>query len=164
MKKKTGEFNPTHKQLVRRMSLYYKNRLRSIVVMTEFVTYAGEIPDIVAWTSGHICNVIEVKVSRQDFLKDGDKFFRKCAECGIGTYRYFAAPKGLIKPEELPENLGLYELTDKQCFMTVEAKTQDSDKGKEVIMLVSAIRRLEISTAVFVRQENEEIMQDCYLI
>jgi len=47
----------------------------------------------------------EIKMSRQDFLQDKKwkKYLQFC------TRFYFVAPKGIIKPEELPENIGLLE-------------------------------------------------------
>lgn len=51
--------------------------------------------------------LIETKVSRSDFLADAKKPFRKDPSQGIGDYRYYACPEGLIKPDELPEKWGL---------------------------------------------------------
>ncbi len=49
--------------------------------------------------------LIETKISRSDFKADFKKDFRK--EGGVGKYRYYACPEGLIRPEELPEKWGL---------------------------------------------------------
>lgn len=49
--------------------------------------------------------MIETKISRSDFLADFKKPHR--INGGIGNYRYYACPEGLIKPEELPEKWGL---------------------------------------------------------
>ncbi len=51
--------------------------------------------------------LIETKITRSDFLKDRTKPFRKDPSLGIGMYRWYACPEGLIKPEELPEKWGL---------------------------------------------------------
>lgn len=51
--------------------------------------------------------LIETKISRSDFLADAKKTFRKDPTQGIGDYRYYACPEGLIKPDELPEKWGL---------------------------------------------------------
>lgn len=73
----------------------------------------GEIPDAIGWRpyraarSGSV--VIEVKVSRADFLADASKRHRVDASAGMGAYRYFLAPEGLIDVEELPEKWGLIE-------------------------------------------------------
>lgn len=50
--------------------------------------------------------VIETKISRQDFKADAKKAFRTNGR-GVGKYRYYACPAGLIQPDELPEKWGL---------------------------------------------------------
>lgn len=49
----------------------------------------------------------EIKVNRLDFLADKkwQKYLKYC------TFFYFIAPKDLIKPEELPDNIGLIEIS-----------------------------------------------------
>lgn len=51
--------------------------------------------------------MIETKISRSDFLADKKKSFRNNPNEGVGNYRYYACPDGLIKPEELPKKWGL---------------------------------------------------------
>lgn len=55
-----------------------------------------------SWTRPCI-RIYEIKVNRSDFLRDGKYHLYKqyCHE------RYFACPKGLIKKEELPDEIGL---------------------------------------------------------
>ncbi len=49
--------------------------------------------------------MIETKISRADFLADFKKPHR--VDGGIGNYRYYACPEGLIKPDEVPDKWGL---------------------------------------------------------
>ena len=84
-------------------------RKRAAVVLPEFFCHNSELPDVIAFTSRY-STVIECKVSRSDFLKDKNKPFRINANQGMGDYRYYCAPKGLIKPEELPYGWGLIEI------------------------------------------------------
>lgn len=151
---KKREYFPTHKQLVTRMSIWYKNRHQSCIVITEMSTAARETPDLIVWRSGAHSTLVECKVSRSDFLSDKDKFFRKQESYGMGDERYYAAPAGMIKPEELPEGWGLLEVDDKFVREIKEATIKLADKRSECIMLMSALRRLEISTCVFVRQDT----------
>jgi len=72
--------------------------------------YTGEIPDAIGFrATGHAPTdgsvVVEVKVSRADFLVDAAKPHR--SKGGVGRWRYFMAPEGLIAPEELPCRWGL---------------------------------------------------------
>lgn len=56
------------------------------------------------------CSVlIEVKVSRSDFLVDKKKPERQSG--GVGTYRFYLAPAGLIAVNDLPAGWGLLEFT-----------------------------------------------------
>lgn len=82
---------------------------RADVVLPEFFTHNSELPDVIAF-KGAESTVIECKVSRSDFLKDRHKPFRINSTAGMGDRRYYCAPKGLIKPEELPMNWGLIEI------------------------------------------------------
>lgn len=150
------EYKPTHKNIVRRISVWFKNRHQSCIVMAEFVTAAQEIPDVLVMQSGANSVLIECKASRSDFIADKTKSFRRQEVYGVGDIRYYAAPEGIIKPEELPDGWGLLIVRPHQIIETVEPKRKEADKRKECIMLMSALRRLEISTAVFVRQEETE--------
>ena len=129
------------------------------IVITELATSARETPDAIGFSAQGGTTLIECKTSRADFLADKKKHFRVCPKNGMGDHRYFMAPVGLLAAEDLPENWGLievYEPTEsgrRRRHMTVPAKmcllvNQRSETG----MLVSVLRRLEISTAVFVRQ------------
>lgn len=72
----------------------------------------GEIVDAIGikTAEGTETVVIEVKVSRSDFLADKNKPFRKDPSAGMGNYRYYMAPEGLIRPSDLPPKWGLLEV------------------------------------------------------
>lgn len=84
-------------------------RKRADVVLPEFFCHNSELPDVIAFTSRD-STVIECKVSRSDFLRDKNKPFRINTNQGMGDSRFYCAPKGLIKPEELPQGWGLIEI------------------------------------------------------
>lgn len=72
----------------------------------------GENPDVFGVRHGINSNgmgtfLIEAKTSRSDFLADRNKPHRKDPSLGMGKYRYYICPNGLIKQEELPEKWGL---------------------------------------------------------
>lgn len=93
--------------------------------------YDGEVPDAIGFRStGHYDGsvVIECKTSRSDFLVDLKKNhrqdawgeeFRDDGIPGMGKWRYFLAPKGLIKKEELPARWGLLEVTPKGTITVI---------------------------------------------
>lgn len=78
----------------------------------------GEIPDAIGWRpyahNGCGSTLVEVKVSRADFLADAKKRHRAECEHGMGVYRYYMAPAGLIAVEELPVRWGLVEVTERK--------------------------------------------------
>lgn len=77
--------------------------------------WRGETPDAIGYRfTGTMLDgtvVVEVKTSRADFLADRKKPHRISG--GMGDWRYFMAPQGLIKPEELPDKWGLLEVCGK---------------------------------------------------
>lgn len=73
----------------------------------------GEIPDAIGFRSVGMEQhsvLVEVKVSRADFLVDARKPHRVDPAQGLGRFRYFLAPEGLIAANELPAGWGLIEL------------------------------------------------------
>uniref|UniRef100_UPI0006831777 hypothetical protein n=1 Tax=Vibrio harveyi TaxID=669 RepID=UPI0006831777 len=88
------------------------------VAVSEFPTgYTGEIPDAIGFRAhteylgGSV--VCEVKVSRSDFLADAKKPHRNGEVLGVGQHRFYVAPQGLIKPDELPQDWGVVEVTNR---------------------------------------------------
>lgn len=69
---------------------------------------AGEIPDAIGFraNSADSSVVVEVKVSRADFLADHKKPHRS-ETAGMGNWRYYMCPEGMIRPEDLPVGWGL---------------------------------------------------------
>src|SRR5260370_33864014 len=91
------------------MAVVWLRRCRWGVVLSEQGCVGGEMPDAIGWKK--VCHsvLVESKVSRADFLADRDKPFRLKPEIGVGCERYYLAPRGLIRPEELPAGWGLLE-------------------------------------------------------
>lgn len=69
----------------------------------ELKSISDEIPDVIGFDSWQSI-LIEVKVSRSDFLSDKKKPHRAK---GMGNWRFYLCPKGMIRKEELPEKWGL---------------------------------------------------------
>lgn len=151
----------THKGLVRHLSNWLKNSRRATIVVSELQTRLSETPDILAWSHGGHSTLIECKTSKADFVADKTKRFRMMEELGVGDLRYFAAPEGLLEREDIPEGWGLLQVGEwKHVRQVVDAAKKPADKRKECCILISALRRLEISTAVYV-VHDEEFEADC---
>lgn len=102
----------THKELV---MIGFKWMLANCsvgVAFREFRAVAnGEYTDVIGFGSGGHSVIIEVKVSRADFIADKKKRFRLSPEHGMGKQRFYLCPAGLIQKEELPAGWGLVYVT-----------------------------------------------------
>jgi hypothetical protein len=104
------------------------------------VTAGPETPDAIGFKSFESI-LIEVKVSRGDFLRDAKKRHRQDGE-GMGDLRYYMAPAGMIKSEEVPAGWGLLEVIEGRVRERLEAPRRKARKDHEVALLVSALRRI----------------------
>ena len=146
----------THKKLVRRMANWLKYTKRMTVVISELSTQSGETPDVIGWVGSLAGSVlIECKISKSDFRADSKKWFRRHEEYGIGDQRYIAAPKGLLQINEIPDGWGFLEAGNRSIREIRPAESKQANKRSECVILMSALRRLEISTAVYVVCEEE---------
>ncbi len=134
-----------------------RNTAGCTVVLEELcaATGNGENPDAIGWYTGRTM-LVECKVSRSDFLADRKKPFRANPERGLGLYRYFMAPKGLIKVDELPARRGLLEVNGGRVSVATGKRpktwggledpwafTERYAQG-ETQMLLSAMQRIKV--------------------
>ncbi|MDQ2077549.1 hypothetical protein [Marinimicrobium sp. ABcell2] len=116
-----GELN--HRELCALGVRLLKTRFGCCWAVREFVTHAQESPDCFgAKSCGEETYLLEAKISRADFLSDRKKRFRINPEKGIGMFRYFLAPAGLISVDELPEKWGLIEVHSRNKIRVVAGK------------------------------------------
>jgi len=121
------------------------------VILKELRTYSSETPDVIGWRDGHSI-LVECKTSRADFLKDKQKWIRKNSEYGVGDWRVYLCEPEIIKPDDLPEGWSLVYVTGKR-FKRVHNLPKNNIgwwnspfktyQMNEIIMLVSALRRIE---------------------
>jgi len=117
-------------------------RVKCPVVVTDMTTGNRETPDAIGWWWGESI-LVECKAGKSDYYSDKHKTFRKHPETGMGNYRYYMAPKGLISKKSLPEKWGLVEVhLNGRCKTVVVAEFQEARKEGELIMLMSTLRRL----------------------
>lgn len=117
-------------------------------------TRYGELPDAIGFRNGTSC-LIEVKCSRDDFLKDRKKRFRVAPEKGMGDWRFFLSEPGVVELSDLPEGWGLLYAIDGQIckihgwkgrcmWLHQEKKPFKANKQAECALMYSALRRLDI--------------------
>ncbi|ATC37747.1 MULTISPECIES: hypothetical protein [Elizabethkingia] len=120
----------------------------------ELTCINNEIADVIGFNSNGTF-VLEAKTSKADFLKDKKKSFRKDPSIGMGDWRFFIVPKGLIKVTELPEMWGLIEVNEKgKAINTFNPfgrgnfygmwRRNSKNKEAEMNLMYSALRRLHL--------------------
>lgn len=141
-----------HDQLVQSADTWLKRQGCKVRITDRMraATLSGEQPDNVGWRDG-LSVMVECKTSRSDFLADRKKRFRDPGK-GIGDWRFYLCPEGVIQPDELPDGWGLLWLKDGtvKAIKGIPANTQwwsrrpfTGDKHEETILLISALRRIE---------------------
>lgn len=145
--------NNRHRELCKIAGKFlFRRRLFSIprcpYVCVELVSASLETPDVFGWNYWASV-LIEVKVSRSDFMADKKKPFRQKPEQGIGEFRYYFCPEGMIKTEELPEHWGLLYEKEGKVKLIKKATRQVANHRAEVTICSSIMRREKIKPQIF---------------
>lgn len=110
--------------------------------------------------NGSATIVIEVKTSRSDFLRDKKKWWRseEAKEYQVGNYKYYLAPEGIIKKDELPDHWGLLEWDGKEIRRTVHSVPVNVNSIGELRIISSILRRENFKEGIFnYRGQNKTI-------
>ncbi len=142
--------------------------------------WSDEIPDAIGFRAagkndGSI--IVEVKVSRSDFLADAKKPHRNGSVKGLGNWRYYLCPEGVIKADEIPDNWGLLYVNNRghikpvvgpmnegnyrKRMRLIESMWQESNADGERFLLVKLVSRVgdpEILNTQF-RELNNTVAQ-----
>jgi hypothetical protein len=134
----------THGELVDRAAKWLRGTLGCGVVLTERFSVAVETPDAIGWKYGE-SHLVECKVSRADFHADAKKPWRQPG-MGMGCYRWYLTPVGLLTPQDIPAEWGWIEAAPRRCAVRQQATRRDRvDFGAgEVHLLVSELRRYQL--------------------
>jgi|ERR1700728_4763205 hypothetical protein len=136
----------THAQLVEKAVRWLRG-YRCGVVLSEQACVSGEMPDAIGWKRACHSVLVECKLTRSDFLADRAKPFRLKPEQGVGCERFYLAPAGLLRWEELPAAWGLLELRRGRIETArPSAKNLRSAAGfrYEMNLLLASLRRVEL--------------------
>ncbi len=135
----------THDELVRRVGRWLRTTKRHAVVLEEIGTDGYECPDVIGWCSYGETTLVECKVSVSDFDKDAKKVFRKCPDRGMGDWRWYACPEGLLQPHHMPLGWGLLWIGPRTCKVKLAPSFRfpatELIKRKESRLLISALKR-----------------------
>lgn len=132
----------THTECVKLAARYISKRYS--VVLPEFFSHNAELPDVIGFAARQSV-VVECKVSRGDFLRDKKKSFRINPDQGMGDYRYYCCPKGMISPDELPNGWGLLYIypsgfvrEEKSSFVKRETTADECKWGGKFVKNIEA--------------------------
>ena len=119
-------------------------------IAVELVCNAAENADVWA-TNGECSIVIEVKTSRADFIKDGKKWHRAetMKDYQSGNFRYYLAPAGMIRTDEMPEGWGLLEWDGKTITRVTPSQYRTVNNHADLIILSSILRREGFPEKIF---------------
>lgn len=119
-------------------------------IAVELCVNGCENPDIWAF-NGWSTIVVEVKISRADYLNDKKKYWHLPGneECLAGNFRYYLTPKGLLKEKDLPEGVGLLEWDGKHVCRTIQAKRRRVSNHADGIIIASLLRREQFREGIY---------------
>ncbi len=130
-------------------------RRRYTLALGEIVTAASETPDAIGFTHGISC-VIECKVSRSDFFADRAKPHMHDETCGMGRFRWYLTPPGLVGAEEVPSWCGLAYAKARRVEVVKLAPMRHDIHARatmnENIVACSAARRFQLGVAFDVKR------------
>ncbi len=113
--------SPQHDALVQLGARWLAKQGFPVVVTEIDALGSREKPDVIGFRS--TCSVvIEVKVSRSDFRADARKPERRIEGTGLGTYRFYLCPRGLIGTDELLSGWGLLHAEGTKLLEIVRPK------------------------------------------
>lgn len=108
-----------HDELAAVGALWLKRNGFSVIATDMTALGCRERADVVGFRSN--CSaIIESKVSRNDFRADRKKPHRQAG--GIGMYRFYICPVGLIAAHELPARWGLLHVDGKRVIEVVRPR------------------------------------------
>jgi hypothetical protein len=136
----------THARLVE-MAEAWLRRSRCGIVLSEQGCCSGEMPDAIGWKGRNHSIVIECKISRADFFADAEKPWRRDPAIALGCERYYAAPKAMLVPKEIPEGWGLLEVEGRELKVAKKSSRklrQGEGLMNEMNLLLASLRRVEV--------------------
>ena len=141
------EIKMSHIDLVARARKWLLGSMGCGVVLCEVIGGGLEQPDAIGWKNGGRHSIlVEVKVSRSDFLSDKKKCHRR-AGAGMGQQRWYLTPPGLVRPDELPDGWGLAEAgrVVKKIVKPPKLERYDPDiERRETALMFSALRKVTL--------------------
>lgn len=113
-------FTPTHREGCHIAANYLHRNMGCGAVFVEPNPFENkESPDAIGFRPGGVSILMEVKVGRGDFTSDKNKPHRMNPGCGMGDWRFYVCPTGMITPEDLPPKWGLMYFTPRKSLKPI---------------------------------------------
>jgi hypothetical protein len=142
---------PSHGELVRIACRWLAKKQKCPHVFAEPQSMKlNEFPDAIGFRFGYQdpgTRVIEVKVSREDYRRDRHKQWKRFESAGLpggmGRWRWYLVPDGLVRLDEIPDDHGLlYALPNGRVKQAKAAPVRESrDVESELSWLCTALQR-----------------------
>ncbi len=156
-KTRNGATSTEHGNLIKSAKKWLAGTCGCGFVFTELRSYSMEIPDAIGFRN-HGSILVECKVTRNDFLSDRNKLFRQYPEMGLGMYRFYMCPEGVIEAKDLPERWGLIWVKENDKLRVIHGpkgniwssrsradfRFPERDMHGEWQLMYSALRRLNL--------------------
>jgi hypothetical protein len=133
-----------HSKLCERAGAWLASRWKCAVVAVEPRAWAvQEEPDAFGWDIDGGSHLVECKVGLADFLRDAHKPHR--GPKGMGTFRWYLAPKGVVPVDKLPPYWGLATVSGQMKRVVIERPAWDrpftDERAKREAGLLACIVR-----------------------
>ena len=142
-----------HGELVLRADKWLQSQGFTVTLRDGFSAWTtyGEKPDAIGWRDYYSC-LIECKSTRADFLADRKKQFRAEPHLGMGDWRFYMCPPGVIHVDDLPDSWGLLYCHPRKVEKVHgyppagrwDCMPFSGNKRSETMMLRSALRRFQV--------------------
>ena len=114
----------SHADLCVRAERWLLNTVKCGVVLKGLTAVTGETPAVIGWRDQHVSHLVACATTLSEFHSDRSKHYRNRSHLGLGIYRYYMCPSGLIMPDELPPKWGLLYITPTKVRNIVKAERQ----------------------------------------
>lgn len=143
-------FTPTHREGCEIAAKYLHKNMNCGAVFIESIPMSNsESPDAIGFRPNGCSILMEVKVSRGDFLSDRKKPHRIDPAIGMGDWRFYVCPEGIITPEDLPAKWGLFYFTSRKSLKPIHVPQM------QITALSSAQHYLDYATRHSLQYPNE---------
>ena len=145
--------NLRHEELLKTAATFINNKGLTHFGKSTYVVCNyndGMEPIDVFGFGGGCTQIIKVITTRMELNLDLERAYRKCPKYGIGEFRSYLCPNGLLNKEDIPKNWGLLWCDNKGKIIEIlNPQKQEENKAQEAKIIKSLLRRNGINPEIF---------------